>query len=369
MLIIVLLAIAAPALAAPRRIIFLIDEMALHSATRSRIMKHALTALREGDEAMIVLPYHAVKIVQPFTTDREALQRGLRKAMELNDASLNTKFVRELRLHTRRMEAVDANPSDYALRERTERVMNEATSARVGDRLAELEKYVRQLGAREGERILVFFTSDLSAASDAVEALAAAAKARGVSLYTIVPDFNPDDSIAPALLSESSIRTARAARALGALFRGDGSLDEAFQQIAGDVRTEVPPPMPLLAAGERGNELGILATAEKPVADGGWRIVDIAIEVPMAKLTFVPDEEERYSATIEVSCALSDGSPVSNRKHSFSIGKEEFDTRDERVFTYALQLRIQPGNYGVEIGVKDSASKLTGFQTMEVAAQ
>jgi VWFA-related protein len=66
----------------PRKMLFFIDDMALHPLTRSRLLKDAMafinSSMREGDEAMVVTPSSANHTPLAFTTDRTAVAAQVR---------------------------------------------------------------------------------------------------------------------------------------------------------------------------------------------------------------------------------------------------------------------------------------------------
>ena len=64
-----------------RKIVFFVDDMALHPDTRRSLLKNVQKfvdgTMREGDEAMVVTPASANKVSLAFTADRAAVKAGI----------------------------------------------------------------------------------------------------------------------------------------------------------------------------------------------------------------------------------------------------------------------------------------------------
>ncbi|HEX7151002.1 MAG TPA: VWA domain-containing protein [Thermoanaerobaculia bacterium] len=152
----------------PKKVVFFIDEMSLHPSSRSKLLKNAMSMLdavaQPGDQVMVATPFRTPKIVQTFTSDKEAMRKGLQEAMESSQSRLNTQAANELRfLNTQLSMITGKGENDYELRRQVRRIFTDHTRRRVEQRLGELYSFVGTLGAMEGKRIIVLVTSSLSA--------------------------------------------------------------------------------------------------------------------------------------------------------------------------------------------------------------
>ncbi|HEX7151004.1 MAG TPA: VWA domain-containing protein [Thermoanaerobaculia bacterium] len=204
----------------------------------------------------------------------------------------------------------------------------------------------------------------------------------------------------------------------GKWFRGDGQIDDVFRQVANDVlsyyslayrasdeidqprrlevrvkgrpelrvrtRDEVVRKSPqremtdrvvasLLYPRER-NELAIAVQASDPVSDmirkNYFTTVDVL--VPFSKLTFLP-EGDVYRARFTVHYAASGHSidfvSGEEAEQVVEIPAAEFQRMQEKYWRYSARMQMSQGRLKVAVGVLDSVSRLSGFQTVEVATK
>ncbi|HEX8255701.1 MAG TPA: VWA domain-containing protein [Thermoanaerobaculia bacterium] len=154
----VAVATAAPA-PPPRRFVFFIDDLDVQRMTRDRLIRNAaqlLGAMREGDTATVIRPTAEQKIVQEFTSDRAALERALREA--INASSDNSGQKAEIRqLQWRIKTAGNALMRDLARRDYVF-----AARRRVEHRLGQLRALTSSLGEYEGRKVVVLVSMGLS---------------------------------------------------------------------------------------------------------------------------------------------------------------------------------------------------------------
>jgi len=119
------------------------------------------------------------------------------------------------------------------------------------------------------------------------------------------------------------------------------------------------------------NELGIAARAGKPENRVEFMRVPVVVTIPMSNLTFVPDGDN-YRAAFSVHYAAIDGAGFTTgayREQSVDVPAAEIDAARKKPFTYTTYLAVAPGTLRVAVGVYDKASRLAGFQQLEVAAR
>jgi hypothetical protein len=203
----------------------------------------------------------------------------------------------------------------------------------------------------------------------------------------------------------------------GKWFRGDGEINDAFSQVAADVlsyyslafrasddldrprRIEVRlknhPELRVRTRAEvvrksirremndrvaasllyprESNELEITVKAKDPVSTVVNRYTTtIDVLIPLANLTFLP-EGDVYRARFTVHYAASGASTdfVSGEaaEQVVTVPAAEMEDAREKHWRYTAVLQTSEPNLRVAIGVLDSTSRLSGFQTTEVAAQ
>lgn len=119
------------------------------------------------------------------------------------------------------------------------------------------------------------------------------------------------------------------------------------------------------------NELGIVVTTATPVPERGYLRVPIDVVIPLDKLTFLPEEDKYVGAfDIHFAAAGQERDFVSGGKQQqrIELTPEQFEVREGIKYHYKTGIMISPGAARIAIGVLDATTKLTGFQTVEVAA-
>lgn len=265
-----------------------------------------------------------------------------------------------------------------------------------------------------------------------IEDLGRTAAASGITIYPIQPDVQFDllapgssesrantryrgaETFESTLYNNQLAITSLAETTGGRWFRGDGRIDDVFRQVATDVRsyyslayhvknerdqarrvevrvknrpdltvrtrrdvieksmnremTDLT--MAALLYTHPVNELGITATAAPPRRSlDAWSIA-VEVQIPMDKLTFLPEGEGRYSATFRVHYAATgetiDFTADEERQQRVNIDEEQFRGLAGKVFRYTTNIVVTRGRYRVAVGVLDTTSRLSGFQTVSV---
>jgi VWFA-related protein len=123
------------------------------------------------------------------------------------------------------------------------------------------------------------------------------------------------------------------------------------------------------------NELGIRAVAGEMTKTKTNRFqVPVVAAIPMQKLTFLPAPNGRYRASFTVHYAATgdqaDFFVGQHRRQDVEITAEQKAKLDaNELFHYRTEIVVAQGRTRIAVGVLDEASKLSGFSTVEVLAQ
>lgn len=122
------------------------------------------------------------------------------------------------------------------------------------------------------------------------------------------------------------------------------------------------------------NDLGMIARIgqPRPTGDGYFR-VPIDINIPMSALALLPqgDIEHAGGFDIYVVVANKDGdmSDVARKSHQFRVPNSEIKSVGGKMYTYTLELLMEPGLNKISIGVVDQISNVTGFTREQIIAR
>jgi VWFA-related protein len=203
----------------------------------------------------------------------------------------------------------------------------------------------------------------------------------------------------------------------GRWFRGDGKIDDIFRQVATDVRSyysigyhvkdERDRPrrvevrvknhpdltvrtrrdvveksteremadltMATLLYTHPVNELAITATASAPRHVRDAYSIPLEVRIPMEKLTFLPIAGGRYTASFRVHYAATgdriDFVAGQQREQRLELTEEQFQAIAGKLFRYTTDIMVTRGHYRIAVGVIDTTTRLTGFQTVSVNAE
>lgn len=122
------------------------------------------------------------------------------------------------------------------------------------------------------------------------------------------------------------------------------------------------------------NDMKILARvgSPRPTEDGYYQ-VPMDIQIPMDKLTLLPQGDAEYVGGFEVYVAVadkdSDMSDVSRKSHQVRVSAADMKTIAGKYYTYTLDMLMARGLNKISVGVVDSVSNETGFAREQIIAQ
>lgn len=118
------------------------------------------------------------------------------------------------------------------------------------------------------------------------------------------------------------------------------------------------------------NDLGIEVKAGTPEKDRGLRIVSLDTVIPLEKLMFLEGGDGRYHASFTLHYAATgeeqDFGAGSQQEQKISLSEEEHAQRANIRYRHQSRLQIASTRTRIAIGVLDTTSRVTGFQTIEV---
>jgi VWFA-related protein len=122
------------------------------------------------------------------------------------------------------------------------------------------------------------------------------------------------------------------------------------------------------------NELAIEVTPGTPVPDRGYFTVPLDIIIPMGNLTFLQTGEGgQYVATFDVHFAAAgqqrDFLTGGKQQQRIELTPEQYEDVAGTNYLYKTGIKVAEGQSKIAIGVLDTTTKLTGFQTVAVDAQ
>ena len=121
----------------------------------------------------------------------------------------------------------------------------------------------------------------------------------------------------------------------------------------------------------KANDLNILVKTGTPVAQEDLFRVPVEIQIPMEKLTLLP-QGESFMGGFSVYCAVAnkegDMSDVNRQSHQLRVPNSDMTKIKGKYYTYALDLLMEPGPNKISIGVVDDVSNTTGFDRVPINA-
>ncbi len=100
--------------------------------------------------------------------------------------------------------------------------------------------------------------------------------------------------------------------------------------------------------------------------------VDVELEIPIEKLTFLPADHDKVRASFSVFYAAADSADYSTsvtRQQTLELTQRDLEDSMRKNFTYVTTLVVSPGTARVAVGVVDDASKLSSFKRLTVEAK
>jgi VWFA-related protein len=478
-----------PAAEAPpvRKIVFFVDDMALHPDTRRSLLKNVQKfvdgTMRDGDEAMVVTPASASKVSLAFTAERAAVKASIEELLRQSTWRADSPYDSE-RLFYDQLVVSLVDPREKTEKNEMKRLYAMRVKRRVNSTLRTLLSFVGSMADVSGKKVIVVVSASLAAepgreaytleeelegskSSPAdgaiptpptsrdifgetispsgwgdvrpmIREIAATAAGNGITIYSLQPDMGVHISppaggsdthsgrrIGSMGLSEYQREiTEGTATTLGTLadltggkfFKGGAQVDNAFRTLSSDsgsyysigyrapqgtnddfrkvdvvvkgrpelvVRTRrellrLSPAKAMdelvastLYAPRELNELRIEATAKKPQRELDHYKVDVAVQIPMGNLTFIP-VDNGYRATFSLHYAAADGRDYATgaaRAQTLQVKAEEIDEVRKKTYTYVTTLVIAPGTARIAVGVVDELSRQSSLQRFTVEAR
>lgn len=145
----------------PQRIVFAVDEMALHPLTREKLLREALTvvdSMGAADEASVIRLDAVDKIAMAFTSDRAALRSALQAALAQGGFRADTRLQRERIFFEQQVRTSGSsreyrdNAHQYAMR----------VNARIQATLTAVRALIATLATDPGKKTLVLISRSLT---------------------------------------------------------------------------------------------------------------------------------------------------------------------------------------------------------------
>jgi VWFA-related protein len=460
-----------------RHFVFFIDEMSLHPLTRKKLLTDTLTFvnanMRPGDQAMIVTPAAPEKLALAFSGERDAVAAKLTSYINSQTFRADTRTESEQFFLRSVASAVGTREATRPYADRVNR--------RVTSTLRTLLGFIGGMAQTPGRKVVVLMTASLTAhpgeeafgigggadyrpismsfgaretvdeavdrvgkrytfdVTPMIRELGAIASANGITIYTVQPNLgfrisppgagSDNQSTGVGVISQSQRSLlegtgetlGQLAKATGGkYYLGEDKIDEAFGQLASDVKSyysigyRTPPSgdgnIRKISVAVKGrndltvrtrrelmdrspsremdeqtaaalfapppvNELAMQAKATSPKREGrsgAFYGVEVAVTFPLERLTFVPADNGMYRATFAVHYAAADAADYTTgvvREQTLQVAAADLDSTLKKSYTYTTRLVVSPGTARVAVGVMDKASRLSSFERLVVEAR
>jgi VWFA-related protein len=228
----------------------------------------------------------------------------------------------------------------------------------------------------------------------------------------------PEQMLHELLHYRGQTLTSLADRTGGKWFRGVGTIDDMFRQVATDMsvyyslayratgtrdqprrievrirnrpglrartRSEVIDRSPQREMGDltaanllfpsRLNELDVKVTVAGKIApEGKLYAVPVDVAIPLGKLTFVQTADDKYAAAVDVhyaAAAQENTFTVSGKHHqNIEISPAQHAARAGVIYRFKTGIQVSEGPVRIAIGVMDTASRLAAFGNLDVVAK
>ncbi len=122
------------------------------------------------------------------------------------------------------------------------------------------------------------------------------------------------------------------------------------------------------------NDLAILARIGRPLPiEGGYFRVPVDIQIPMEKLTLLPQGETEFVGGFDIYAVVgnkdNDMSDVARKSHQVRVPAADMKRMAGKYYTYTLEMVMEPGLNKVSLGVVDTISNDSGFAREQIIAQ
>jgi VWFA-related protein len=146
-----------------RKLLFFIDDMALHPNTRTSLLKDSLAfvdkTMRDGDEAMVVTAATANKLTLSFTPDRKAIHAQVATLINKSTWGPNTPYDSEKRYY----ESTVLPSMDKWERKEAKRVYSMRVVHRVNGTLRTLLGLVGSMADIPGKKVIIVVSASITA--------------------------------------------------------------------------------------------------------------------------------------------------------------------------------------------------------------
>jgi VWFA-related protein len=317
-------------------------------------------------------------------------------------------------------ESLSATPGVEAFRADANPAIDEDSSVRNDGVVADSRGGATlEAGKSDGEAARPDTESNWGDKRAVIREIARKASTNGITIYALQPEFGLRLSapggierrsnismavVNPTYIAQVNAGTETTLATLtemtgGKWYRGDGPVDDAFRQVASDVttyysigypapegKTDVARAIDVTVKGRPDlrvrfrkelvekslsqemadqvvasllvprtkNELNIDVTTNVKPFNGNMREVTVQVDVPMEKLLFLQEGNDTYKAQFSV--------------HYAAAGQSADFMSGENRTQYITTLRVPMSSMNIAVGVMDTFSRLTGFQTVKLAA-
>ncbi len=117
------------------------------------------------------------------------------------------------------------------------------------------------------------------------------------------------------------------------------------------------------------NALGIKVKAAPPVVDGERRLVTVDVEIPIRKLTLVPDAggvAGVFTVFIATGDSVGHSSNVTRQTKEVHWPADAIARAGDKELTFRVDVVLQPGRSQISVGVMDEKSQEKGFDRLSV---
>ena len=239
----------------------------------------------------------------------------------------------------------------------------------------------------------------------------------GPSLHVAGSQIMPSQMLPELLHYRGETLTSLTEKTGGKWFRGAGTIDDVFRQVASDMRVyyslayratgtrdkprrievrirnrpelrartrtdviERPPDREMaditfanLLFPRDHNELKIAAATGKPAGDGRVYTVPLDIVIPLDKLTFAAIDGGKYAAIADIHFAaagvMNNFTTSGRHRQNIEITAEQHAARAGMTTRFKTGIRVPRGRTRIAVGVMDEASRVAGFTNLEVVSE
>ena len=122
------------------------------------------------------------------------------------------------------------------------------------------------------------------------------------------------------------------------------------------------------------NDMHIVGRVGRPIPTGdGLFRVPVEIQIPMTSLALLPQGEADYAGGFDVYVAVAnernDTSDVARKSNPMRVPAADMKNLEGKIYTYTVELLMEPGLNKISLGVIDQVSNETGFVREQIIAR